>query len=322
MPLVFVTELGNGAAIAEPAPRPKQPGRRETPVREKLSDDAAGDAARSFRLLLEGGNDGERPGFSEYEGDSGDTDGRKSGLRSLEDIEDISMVAAPGSTFGYSGTYKSDADAITRLLDLPRGTDALPHRRPRRAQRAGRLGDPGVQGQARLHPRRPVLPVGRDPRPGDRSKRSTCRRAASSPGSMRATTSTAASTRRRPTRWSAPRSASRSSSTRAQQEVLNPEGVNCFRFFAGRGIRLWGARTISSDPEWKYVNLRRYFAYLEHSIDKGTQWAVFENNTPSRCGQTCRGPFEDFLFNEWKYRRAAWATSRRRRSSSAATARR
>ena len=65
---------------------------------------------------------------------------------------------------------------------------------------------------------------------------------------------------------------------KAQQEVLNPEGINCFRFFEGRGMRLWGARTMSSDPEWKYVNLRRYFAYLERSIDKGTQWAVFEPN--------------------------------------------
>jgi hypothetical protein len=42
------------------------------------------------------------------------------------------------------------------------------------------------------------------------------------------------------------------------------------------GFRLWGARTISSDPEWKYVNLRCYFTYLERSIDKGMQWAVFQ----------------------------------------------
>src|SRR5206468_2344359 len=56
---------------------------------------------------------------------------------------------------------------------------------------------------------------------------------------------------------------------KSQQDVLNPEGINCFRFFEGRGFRLWGARTISSDPEWKYVNLRRYFAYLERSIDRG-----------------------------------------------------
>jgi phage tail sheath protein FI len=86
---------------------------------------------------------------------------------------------------------------------------------------------------------------------------------------------------------------------KAQQEVLNPEGINCFRFFEDRGFRLWGARTISSDPEWKYVNLRRYFAYLEHSIDKGTQWAVFEPNGEALWANV-RRTIEDFLLNEWQ----------------------
>jgi phage tail sheath protein FI len=86
---------------------------------------------------------------------------------------------------------------------------------------------------------------------------------------------------------------------KAQQEVLNPEGINCFRFFEGRGFRLWGARTISSDPEWKYVNVRRYFAYLERSIDKGTQWAVFEPNGEALWANV-RRTIEDFLLNEWQ----------------------
>ena len=86
---------------------------------------------------------------------------------------------------------------------------------------------------------------------------------------------------------------------KAQQEVLNPEGINCFRYFEGRGMRLWGARTMSSDPEWKYVNVRRYFAYLERSIDKGTQWAVFEPNG-ERLWANVRRTIEDFLLNEWQ----------------------
>ena len=86
---------------------------------------------------------------------------------------------------------------------------------------------------------------------------------------------------------------------KAQQDVLNPEGINCFRFFEGRGYRLWGARTISSDPEWKYISVRRYFAYLEHSVDKGTQWAVFENNNEALWANI-RRTVEDFLFNEWR----------------------
>ena len=87
--------------------------------------------------------------------------------------------------------------------------------------------------------------------------------------------------------------------TKGQQEVLNPEGVNCFRFFEGRGMRLWGARTMSSDPEWKYVNVRRYFCYLERSIDRGTQWAVFEPNG-ERLWANVRRTVEDFLLNEWQ----------------------
>jgi tail sheath protein len=86
---------------------------------------------------------------------------------------------------------------------------------------------------------------------------------------------------------------------KAQQDVLNPEGVNCFRYFPGHGFLLWGARTISDDPEWKYVSVRRYFAYLEHSIDRGTQWVVFENNGP-QLWDNVRRTIEDFLLNEWK----------------------
>ncbi len=86
---------------------------------------------------------------------------------------------------------------------------------------------------------------------------------------------------------------------KAQQELLNPEGVNCLRFFPGPGFLVWGARTISDDPEWKYLSMRRYFNYLEKSIDEGTQWVVFEVNGPS-LWDAVRHTVEDFLLNEWK----------------------
>jgi hypothetical protein len=84
----------------------------------------------------------------------------------------------------------------------------------------------------------------------------------------------------------------------AQQELLNPAGVNCLRFFPGRGYRVWGARAASSDPEWKYVNIRRYFNYLERSIDNGTQWVVFEPNG-ERLWSNVRQTISSFLYNEW-----------------------
>jgi len=83
-----------------------------------------------------------------------------------------------------------------------------------------------------------------------------------------------------------------------QQELLNPRGVNCLRYFPGRGNRVWGARTATSDPEWKYVNVRRYFNYLERSIDNGTQWAVFEPNG-ERLWANIRETISSFLYNEF-----------------------
>ena len=83
-----------------------------------------------------------------------------------------------------------------------------------------------------------------------------------------------------------------------RQAVLNPEGINALRFFEGRGSRVWGARTMTSDPEWKYVNVRRHFIYLEHSIDRSTQYAVFEPNGP-RLWASIVDSIEDFLLVEW-----------------------
>ena len=87
--------------------------------------------------------------------------------------------------------------------------------------------------------------------------------------------------------------------TGERQAVLNPEGINALRFFPGRGNRVWGARTMSSDPEWKYVNVRRLFVYLEHSIDKSTQWAVFEPNNEALWANI-RQTITDFLLVTWK----------------------
>jgi phage tail sheath protein FI len=66
--------------------------------------------------------------------------------------------------------------------------------------------------------------------------------------------------------------------TRREHDALNPVGINCVRSFPGQGIRVWGARTLSSDPEWRYVNVRRLFNYVEKSILNGTNWVVFEPN--------------------------------------------
>ncbi len=65
---------------------------------------------------------------------------------------------------------------------------------------------------------------------------------------------------------------------KGEQDILNPKGVNLIRSFPGMGIRVWGARTASSDGSWKYINVRRLFIFIEESIKANTNWAVFEPN--------------------------------------------
>jgi hypothetical protein len=87
--------------------------------------------------------------------------------------------------------------------------------------------------------------------------------------------------------------------TKGEHDQLNPVAVNCIRSFPGRGIRLYGARTLSSDPEWRYLNVRRLFNYLEDSILNGTQWAVFEPNDGVLWAKVRRS-IAAFLVMEWR----------------------
>lgn len=88
--------------------------------------------------------------------------------------------------------------------------------------------------------------------------------------------------------------------SRADQDGLNPAGVNVIRDLNG-SITVWGARTLGGDEnlEWKYVNVRRLFLYLRESIDEGTQWVVFEPNTPALWSRITRN-VTAFLTNVWR----------------------
>lgn len=256
------------------------------------------ESARSITLNLSGGNDGAAPSVGDYQGITNVTTNDKSGLVAFEDIDDISIVAAPGATFGYKNDNGVQASAIIgalishasrmryRIAVLDAGDDlSISEVRDMRAKLDSsyaalyypwiRILDPVTNTEINVPPSGFVAGI---------YARNDINRAV----------------------YKAPANEVVNGAigfekliNKAQQEVLNPEGINCFRFFEGRGFRLWGARTISSDPEWKYVNLRRYFAYLEHSIDKGTQWAVFEPNGDLLWANV-RRTISDFLLNEWQ----------------------
>jgi Bacteriophage tail sheath protein len=86
--------------------------------------------------------------------------------------------------------------------------------------------------------------------------------------------------------------------TRGENDQVNPVGINAIRAFPGRGIRVWGARTLSSDPAWRYVPVRRLFNFLEGSILNGTNWVVFEPNDTDLWGRIKR-TINAFLYRQW-----------------------
>ena len=86
--------------------------------------------------------------------------------------------------------------------------------------------------------------------------------------------------------------------SKGEQDLLNPKGINAIRFLNG-GIRIWGARTLSSDPSWRYINVRRLFIMVETSIERATQWVVFEPND-HRLWKRVQRTISSFLTLLWR----------------------
>lgn len=269
-------------------------------ILEGLNEPDSTDTARSVRITLTGGTDGNRVAATDYEGDE---DHPKTGLRALEDLEEISIIAAPGSSHSAGTDTGVDVWRLlishcermryrVAVLDSQNAqliAQVRAHRSTIDTTRAGlyypwvQIADPVTERDIYLPPSGFVT--------GIFARNDIERGVHKAPANevLRLAKSLQINI------------------NKSQQEVLNPDGVNVIRFFEGRGFRLWGARTTTSDPEWKYMNVRRYFAYLERSIEKGTQWAVFENNGRTLWSNV-RSTIEDFLFNEWKEDHLAGAT--------------
>ncbi|KAA3664737.1 MAG: hypothetical protein DWQ04_04205 [Chloroflexi bacterium] len=281
VPLVFnAANQTNGPAIAEA-------------LITKLSVTQKKDVVPTdpLRALLKGGNDGTRPTGAEYEGDDNDN----SGLKAFENIADISIVAAPGSTVDLNS---GQAQLITSHLISH--CERMRYRIAVLDSVKGKLVSDVQKWRGQIDSKHAALyypwVTTLDPITGEEINLPPSGFVAG----IYARNDVEKGVHKAPANEVVRLAIGfEKLLNKAQQDVLNPEGINCFRFFDGRGYRLWGARTISSDPEWKYVNLRRYFAYLERSIELGTQWVVFENND-HRLWAKVRRTVEDFLYNEWK----------------------
>jgi len=254
---------------------------------------------------LTGGNDGELPAAADFAGSEADPDNpllTATGLAALGEIDDIAIVAMPDAA-----TLADDLEVFTATQSLVTHAENLRYRiavvdgPPASSMNEIRRfrGQFDSKYAALYHPYVEILDPTERAAQGRPPKKLlippsgfVCGIYARSDIERGVHKAPANEIVRGLTRFEA-------NINKARQDVLNPEGINALRFFEGRGNRVWGARTMSSDPEWKYVNVRRLFIYIEHSIDKGTQWAVFEPNGP-RLWANIRQTVEDFLLVLWR----------------------
>jgi len=244
----------------------------------------AGIVDTPLRIALDNGADGAEPDVAEYE----------AAIDALETVDEISIVAAPGVSAGATdrtttvhGLLIAHAERMKYRIAL---VDAAPSLTPTQVQ--DQRGRHDTTHAAMYYPWVTIVdPLGNQ-------------RLDVPPSGFIAGVYARTDINRGV--WKAPANEvvnlavgfERAITSRVQ-EVLNPRGINCLRSLENRGNRVWGARTMSSDPEWKYVDLRRYFTYVERSIDIGTQWAVFEPNGERLWGNV-RRTVSDFLLNEFQ----------------------
>jgi phage tail sheath protein FI len=283
-----------------------------TTVLQTASDSTTALEDRQLVVTLQGGSDGAAPGQGEYEGDpinfvdyqSDPTALPFNGLLAFEAVDDISIVAAPGAASGWVGAGGVPDDAAAAAfaingavtshcermryrvaaLDTParlQPGEALDFRNLRSSTHAA-LYYPWVTVSHPVDDRRVDVPPSAY-MTGIWARNDVSRGVIKAPANEVVRSALDFEMRL----------------NKPQQELLNPQGVNCLRFFPGSGFLVWGARTVSDDPEWKYLSIRRYFNYLEKSVDEGTQWVVFEINGPA-LWDAVRHTVEGFLLNEWR----------------------
>jgi uncharacterized protein len=296
-----------GVALGEAHPRfvgnvlPPNPSRRQDHLEQAFAFTGRGFTAHQLHdalfgeseaavVGLTGGNDGAAPTTPDYQ----------RALGELTSLEDISILAAPGHT-AYAG-WEGVQGALISFAERPRAYQiAVLDTPPAQAISGAR----GVRSRIDSKYAALYFPWVTVPNPAWRPGRDDLAREIDLPPSgflagIYARNDVQRGVHKAPAN-EVVRGALRFETdvNHDEQGVLNPIGVNCLRFFPGRGYRVWGARTVSSDPEWKYVSVRRYFNYVERSIDVGTQWAVFEPNGEALWANV-RQTISSFLYNEWR----------------------
>ncbi|WP_406661837.1 phage tail sheath family protein [Methanolobus sp. ZRKC3] len=240
---------------------------------------------------LEGGSDGGTIGLSDYERSSPEEDkpGKRRGMTAFNAIDDISIVYAPNAYAipGLVGSLISNCENLKdrfAIIDAEQGFSNVSGLNPR--------SDTPTEYAAFYYPwikvinpesglLRPVPPGGYVAGIYARSDNERGIHKAPANEVVRGASDLEFQI------------------TKGEQDVLNPRGVNVIRAFPGRGICVWGARTLSSNTLWKYINVRRLFIFVESSIEQGTQWVVFEPNDEKLWARV-RATITQFLTGLWR----------------------
>jgi hypothetical protein len=243
--------------------------------------------SREIEALDNGDDEFDKLGVNDFIGVDGGS-GQRTGIKSMEDIEDVSIILVPGMwARSIVGEALRHCDAMRyrmAIFDVPLEmsiTEVQGYRAQFDSKRAAlyypwvRVRQQGVDEDVIAPPSGHLAGIYADV--------DTRRGFHKAPGNelIRGITQLHQDVNKR------------------EQDLLNPKGINALRFFPGRSNRVWGARTISSDSNFKYVNVRRIFNFVERSIDEGTQFVVFEPNDETLWARV-RQTIGNFLNTQWR----------------------
>jgi hypothetical protein len=252
---------------------------------------------------MAGGSDGAAITPTDFAGDPADTPDTRTGLAGLELIDEIAILTAPDEVNGtIANNFQITTDVLNQcerlrdrfaIVSIPFASGDVQNIRPPRDSSYGAVYYPWIRiFDARLQDTILIPPTGHVAGIYARSDIERGVHKAPANEVVRGMVYRDINGVRRPLEFDI---------GRGGQDILNPRGVNVIRDFRadGRSIRVWGARTMSSDPLWRYINVRRLFLFVEESIDEGTQWVVFEPNYESTWARV-RQSVRNFLLIVWR----------------------
>lgn len=248
-----------------------------------------GEGQTSGMITLEGGSDGtiDKVNAQTFIGED-DGPGKRTGIQSFLENEYVSMMAVPGVTIpevivalvGHCESLKSRVAVIDMPADMYKTKDLIDYRNMIDSTYAA-MYHPWIQVFDRASGKPDFVPP------------------SGAVLGVYSRTDVNRGVHKAPANETIFCTGLKTNYTKAEQDILNPEGVNLIRFFPGQGIRIWGAKTASDNSAFKYINVRRLFIYVEESIKANTNWVVFEPNDAT-LWQRVSMTISSFLDGMWR----------------------